>query len=169
MKKYLLLGCGNSRVNRFAEDGKWDGELVTLDSDSACKPNVVWDLSYGKLPFPDDEFNEIHAYEVLEHFGKQGDFYAFFRIFEEFARVLKPDGVAKLTVPWWQSEWAWGDPGHTRVLPPASFVFLDQSQYTKQVGKTAMSDYRGVYKADFSVEAMEQHREQLSVILKVRK
>lgn len=171
MKTFLLLGCGNDRGNRFAGDGRWDGTLVTLDMDERCRPDVIWDLYNTPLPFDDNLFDEIHAYEVLEHVGVQGDFHFFFRQFDDFARMLKPEGKVKLTVPWWKSEWALGDPGHTRVLPPAAFVFLDRTQYTKQVGVTAMSDYRVTYKSDFEVEGMEvlPNKVQLCVVLKVRK
>ena len=53
------------------------------------------------------------------------------------------------TCPAYNSPWAWGDPSHTRVLQSENLVFLDQSEYVRQVGKTSMSDFRFIYKADF--------------------
>jgi SAM-dependent methyltransferase len=111
------------------------------------------------ITFPDlkaryinhDIFDEIHAYEVLEHCGRQGDYRTFFAQFTEFARILKPGGFFFATVPSIHSPWAWGDPSHTRVIPPETLVFLSQEEYTKQVGVTAMSDFRSIYKANFSV------------------
>lgn len=150
----LLLGCGNNRERQLWEVEKgqapWKG-LVTLDCDAACKPDVVFDLdtvSYFGLPFEPEKFEEIHAYNVLEHVGKQGDWRHFFIEFEEYWRVLKPGGRFYIVVPSWKSEWAWGDPGHTRVLTPGTFYFLDQDNYTK-LGNTAMTDYRGQWKCDF--------------------
>lgn len=151
----LLIGCGSSRVKKLHQQGRpdWDG-LVTLDIEASHKPDVVHDLN-ETLPFPDDHFDEIHAYEVLEHCGHQGDYKFFFRQFSDFWRVLKPGGVMLGTVPLPTSPWAWGDPSHTRVLPREVFTFLIQPQYTAQVGVTPMSDFRSLYKADFDIIHMQ--------------
>ena len=45
------------------------------------------------LPFDNDTFDEIHAYEVLEHVGKQGDYIFFFAQFSDLYRILKPNGL----------------------------------------------------------------------------
>lgn len=149
--KELLIGCGNRRDRLIEVDGRkgWT-DLTTLDVDLDCGADVVWNLDNGAAwPFDDNTFDEIHAYEVLEHLGQQGDYPAFFWDFGQAWRVLKPGGVLCATVPWWQSEWAWGDPGHRRIITPASLVFLDQSEYERQVGQTAMSDYRAMWTGDF--------------------
>jgi hypothetical protein len=69
MRRELLLGCGTNRDKKVT--GSWTeptwGELVTLDIDPETKPDIVHDLSVLPYPFRDDEFDEIHAYEVLEH------------------------------------------------------------------------------------------------------
>ena len=113
------------------------------------KPDVVHDLERTPWLFQDDAFEEVHAYEVLEHLGRQGDFRAFFAHFYEIWRILKPDGFLAATCPSFRSMWAWGDPGHTRVLTSGSLVFLDREEYHKQVGKTAMADYRSWWSGDF--------------------
>jgi SAM-dependent methyltransferase len=66
------------------------------------------------LPFDDNTFDEIHAYEVLEHIGKQGDWMRILREWSEWWRILKPGGHLYASSPLWSSEWAWGDPGHTQ-------------------------------------------------------
>jgi SAM-dependent methyltransferase len=70
-------------------------------------------------------------------------------IFEEIRRILKPGGVFYATTPHPTSPWAFGDPGHTRLLPVETTVFLDQEEYRKQVGVTPLTDYRPWYKGDF--------------------
>jgi predicted SAM-dependent methyltransferase len=130
--------------------------LVTLDMNESCDPDVVWDLNEFPYPFPINEFNEIHAYDVLEHTGKQGDYKFFFQQFTEFWRILKPDGLLLITIPHWNSIWAWGDPGHTRVLAPGCFHYLSQNQYARQLGITKMTDYRNIYKADFEVLKIQE-------------
>ena len=158
----LLIGCGSSReklVRPQPEIASWQN-LVTLDFNGDHSPDVVHDLEQIPLPFADESFDEIHAYEVLEHTGSQGDFRFFFAQFEDFWRLLRPNGFLCGSVPNHTSVWAWGDPSHKRVIAKESFVFLDQSEYARQVGMTAMSDFRFLYSADFHLSYCEsfEHR-----------
>jgi hypothetical protein len=80
----LLIGCGSSRAKKLSTQGRseWIG-LVTLDYEKRHSPDVVHDL-HDPLPFDDDTADEIHAYEVLEHVGRQGDYKFFFQQFADF-------------------------------------------------------------------------------------
>ena len=146
----LLIGAGSCRKKKLVPFGRdeWSN-LTTLDFNADHKPDVVWDLENLPLPFEENQFDEIHAYEVLEHTGHQGDFRFFFAQFSDFWRILKPGGWLIGTCPSAQSIWAWGDPSHKRIVQAANFVYLDQTEYTRQVGVTPMSDFRNIYKADF--------------------
>lgn len=146
----LLIGAGSVRKKTLAPVGaeNWQ-HLVTLDINPDHKPDVVWDLTQRPLPFEDETFTEIHAYEVVEHLGRQGDYRAWFAEWEEWWRLLKPGGLFLGTSPHWSSPWCWGDPGHTRALGPELLTYLSQPEYSKQVGVTAMTDYRFCYHADF--------------------
>ena len=169
MKKQLLIGCGSNREKRMTcdQDYQW-GDLTTLDNNPDHKPDFIWDLTDMPLPFMGRMFDEIHAYEVLEHTGAQGDYKFFFKQFEEFHRILKPDGHLLASVPLATSRWAWGDPSHTRVITPEQLIFLCQSNY-KQVGKTAMSDFRNIYKADFEIVYQEDDGDTFYFILRAIK
>ena len=116
-----------------------------------------------------DYFDEIHAYEVLEHVGAQGDYRSFFALFSELWRVLKPGGFLFATCPSWHSPWAWGDPSHTRVLTAGSLAFLSQAEYARQVGKTPMSDFRSIYKADFRAIIADESGDALLFVLQAIK
>lgn len=146
----LLIGAGASRIKKVCPVDQPDwADLTTLDINPDHEPDVLHDLEDLPLPFADDSFDEIHAYEVLEHTGRQGDWRFFFDQWSEFWRILKPDGFFCGTSPMRSSEWAWGDPGHTRIVSKENFIFLSQREYEVQVGRTPMTDYRFVYKADF--------------------
>lgn len=188
----LLIGCGHDRrkvveplqFHKGAVLGvarkEWRGELETLDINPRATPDILWDLncvpwcrpSTAGMPpqlLSEDCYEEVHAYEVLEHLGRQGDVRAFFNTFAEIWRILKPGGYLCATCPSRYSEWLWGDPGHTRAILPASLVFLNQPQYTAQRGATPMSDYRDIYRADFDTVAVHDNRESFWFVLQAVK
>lgn len=150
VKQSLLLGCGNRTSRDLDINGTW-GELTRLDISEACHPDIVWDLNNLPLPFKDSQFDEIHAYSILEHISSQGDYNHFFEEFNEYWRILKPEGKFFAICPRWDQIWAFSDPGHTRIISEAILTFLCQSEYEIQIGKTSMTDYREIYKADFEV------------------
>lgn len=151
MRRELLVGAGSNHEKRvWTERNGWSA-LTTLDINAGHKPDVVWDLNVRPLPFEDSTFDEVHAYEVCEHLGKQGDYVSFFEEWSEWWRILKPGGLFFGMSPHWSSKWCWMDPGHTRAYGPELLTFLEQPAYQKQVGSTPMTDYRFVYKADFDI------------------
>lgn len=156
----LLIGCGNDLRKKMSFEGipsDWT-DLTTLDVDPDVKPNVVHDLNVLPYPFKDNQFTEIHAYEVLEHCGKQGDWKFYFDQFAEFWRILQPNGFLVASTPMWDNPWAWGDPGHTRLICKESLIFLNQDEY-KQIGRTAMTDYRPYWKGNFVVIGLNENNE----------
>lgn len=167
MKRELLIGVGRRLDKRLTADGTWHFDNpTTLDYNPDHNPNVVWDLHTLPLPFEDNSFDEIHAYEVLEHVGQQGDYKTFFAQFSEFHRILRLGGYFMATCPSRHSPWAWGDPSHTRVLQKEHLHFLSQKNYEDEVGVTSMSDFRNIYSADFSIHWVEENNRHFKFILK---
>jgi len=165
----LLLGCGNKRVKIMSPLGANDWtRLVTLDIDPNCKPDVLADIELG-LPFADNTFKEIHAYDVLEHFGRQGDYRAFFKHFADIYRVLTPYGFLCGITPRYNGRWAWNDPGHTRIISPFNLQYLNQATYDDQVGKTPMTDYRWLWKGDLRLVYSKNEGESHTWILQAYK
>lgn len=169
----LLIGCGTRREKLLIIDGMPDTwtDLHTLDIDPNLKPapNFVHDLEDLPLPFDDNVFDEIHAYEVLEHTGQQGDWRFFFNQMYEFWRILKPGGFLCGTCPMWDGKWAWGDPGHKRIIHATSLVFLSQLEYKVQVGNGAMTDYRDYWDGDFECVALKESGETFGFVMKAVK
>ena len=165
----LLIGAGNRREKVCHQPGREAfADLTTLDIDPLARPDVLHDLDVLPYPFADNAFDEIHASEVLEHTGRQGDWRFFFAQFAEFWRILKPDGVLCVSVPSAASPWIWADPGHTRAILPETLLFLDQTQY-RQVGRTAMTDYRAVYRADFETVFKADDGQNFKFVLRAQK
>ncbi len=168
----MLLGCGHSRERKLSLDGNhaFGPGLVTLDMNPEVKPDIVHHMG-TELPFDDDAADEIHAYDVLEHTGQQGDWMFFFAQWMTFWRVLKPGGLFFALVPRADRPWAWADPGHTRVILPETLTFLHQPNYTAECrpGGTNRTDYRRWFRGDFDLVAHDIGEVQFAFVLRAVK
>lgn len=164
LKRSLLIGCGNSRVKhvQYAGNAEWTGELTTMDMDPNCGADIVFDMEAitisfkdacfptVHLPFEENTFDEIGAYNCMEHWGKQGDWRGWFTEMTEYHRILKPGGIMSILVP--INGDALADPGHTRFFQANYFGFLSQAFYERNEQlKSCFTDYRWYYKKNFDV------------------
>lgn len=152
----LLLGAGNCRLKRIhpVSAPDWNGELITIDMNPNCGATIVWDLENRPLPFEDDTFDEMGAFDVLEHLGKQGDWRGWFDEMAEYHRILKPGGIFGVIVPIGGD--AFADPGHTRFFSANWFTMLSQQFYQDCIdNKKAVTDYRWYWKKNFDVLHLE--------------
>lgn len=168
----LLIGCGNSRIKKvhFEGNSEWAGKLVTADMNPNCDPDYLLDLDISwwkkSLPWNDDTFDEIGAYDCLEHWGKQGDWRGWFDEMAEYHRILKPGGTMGILVPVGGD--ALADPGHVRFFHANWFYMLAQDFYAKAIAMDMpVTDYRWYWKKNFEILALENHdNHHISVILK---
>ena len=80
--------------------------------------DVVCDLN-ERWPWEDDSVDEVNASHIVEHFTPKERCH----FVNELYRVLKPGAKATITVPYWKSCRAYGDPTH--CWPPvAEFWFF---------------------------------------------
>lgn len=167
--RVISLGCGHRKAldmgptNRPAEY-----EHITLDIDRSVDPTVVHSLDIVPYPFRDNSADEIHAYDVIEHCGRQGDWMYFFTQFEEIWRILKPGAYFFASVPSMDSPWLWGDPGHRRAVHPYQLSFLDRSFYA-QCGQTKCTDYRPFYRGDLALVDSADDGDSFRFVLQARK
>jgi len=91
---------------------------VRLDRAQTVRPHVVADLDRGGLPFRNDAFQTVAAYDVVEHVA---DLVA---LVSEVHRVLRPGGVFLVTTPHFSCANAFTDPTHRRALGLRSFDYF---------------------------------------------
>ena len=98
-KKVLDIGCGRKKLTG----------AIGLDKIYLPGVDIVADLNI-RLPFKDEEFECVHADQVLEHVADiTGLIY-------EIHRILKPGGAFIAHCPYFRSSWAHIDPTHLRTF-----------------------------------------------------
>ncbi len=152
MKRALLLGCGTSRERKIrvaaGEPKDFSGfDLVTVDMDPTCNPTVVLDLPF-LFPFEHGTFDEIHAYDSLEHWGTQGSWVGWLNEMSYYHELLNPGGRFFSMTPVGEDRFA--DPGHTRFISTNWFNILCQDYYDERAAKGETGgDYRWYWKKNF--------------------
>lgn len=160
MKRVLLLGCGTSRERKLRlspNDAKdfSDCDLVTVDMDPNCNPTYVRDLP--KLPAEIRSiatFDEIHAYDSLEHWGVQGDWKGWIDEMGRYHDILKVGGRFFSITPMGEDRFA--DPGHTRFISTNWFNILCNDYYDERAAQGQHGgDYRWYWKKNFKRIGMQ--------------
>ena len=113
----LNLGAGNDIKKNYVNH-----DLVNLHG-----IDLVHDLNNYPWPMKDNAFDEIIANDLLEHLDD------FMKAMEEAHRILKPGGLFKIRVPYWNSWCTHADPTHKRGFHELRFHFFDpNSSYCKE-------------------------------------
>ena len=128
-KKVLDIGCGRSKL------------LGAIGVDQLKLPgvDVVADLNQ-RLPFPDGEFEVVHANQVLEHIPN------LLGLMEEMHRVLRVGGVLVAHVPYFRSNWAAVDPTHVRQFTIESLDYFARGTYMHEGYRFSEVSYAQVEK-----------------------
>jgi len=85
-KKILDFGCGNKPYSRFFSTKYYFG----IDGSLKSKADII---GLDDLPIKDNSMDYVMSYQVLEHVSDPH------KVIGEFFRVLKPNGVILISVP----------------------------------------------------------------------
>jgi predicted SAM-dependent methyltransferase len=115
----LHLGCGYNHLDGY----------VNVDISNKSAADVAWDIEYG-LPWDDDCVDEIITHHCLEHIND------LIFVMSECYRVMKNGAIMHITVPYYKSDRAYGDPTHVRCFAEGSMKHFCNYRH---------SDFYGIY------------------------
>ena len=103
----LNLGCGRKRI---------DG-AINVDRVADVNPDMIHDLDILPWPFPENRFNKVHAYDVIEHCS---DLVA---TMNEIHRICANGASVHITTPHFSCANSFVDPTHLHHLSYFSFDY----------------------------------------------
>ena len=119
--KTLDMGCGETPRNPFNAN-----EMYGVDIVDGLGPNIrKADLAIEPIPFDDDSFDFVTAYDFIEHIPRV--VYAphrrnsFVEFMNEVWRVLKTGGYFLSSTPVYPHPYAFMDPTHVNVITEMTF------------------------------------------------
>ena len=139
----LDIGCGANPRNQFGASKIYGCDIRGSEEGSV----VGVDLFHDPIPFPDEFFDYVTAYDFIEHIprvltSRQGKTrFPFIEMMNEIHRVLKPGGLFFSQTPAYPSKQAFQDPTHVNIITEDTFPFYfcesncnDGSLYAKAYG-----------------------------------
>lgn len=122
MTKSLDLGCGSNPRNPFNAD-----ELLGIDVREDLESGIKRaDLAIEPIPFDNDSFEYVTAYDFLEHIPRVVYLptrrNSFVELMNEIYRVLKVGGLFLSFTPAYPHAEAFQDPTHVNVITEKTFA-----------------------------------------------
>lgn len=118
----LILDLGSGRRKEYYTVGI-DNRLVTRHG--IVQTDVVSDAL--NIPYNDGSADEIHCCNLIEHFDNP------YPLLLEISRVIKPDGLVVIEVPYAGTQSGCADPSHKFVLGPADWALTFSGFFGKVV------------------------------------
>ena len=163
MTKTLDLGCGSMIKNPF-------GAYETYGIDLLTRPDIpknisIADLAVEAIPFPNEFFDYVTAYDFLEHIPRlvfcPERRNSFVELMNEIHRVLKPGGLFLSKTPMYPHPSAFVDPTHVNVMTKETIPLY----FTNSINvKPWAVDYG--FKGCFSFENIEDHQSHILITIK---
>lgn len=109
----LEVGCGIRR---------YPGTTIAIDKCPESHADIFRDVAKRGIPFNDNYFDEVRAFDMLEHVEHYDDFIF---LMNEIWRVLVPDGLFHFTTPNGVQH-GFAHPTHHRVFIADSFNYFGE-------------------------------------------
>lgn len=127
MTKHLDLGCGDKPRNPFDAD-----QLYGVDIRPDLGEKIIAaNLMVEPIPFPDEYFESISAYDFIEHiprnihnFNTEKTHFPFIFLMNEIFRTLKPNGIFYAVTPAYPHPKAFTDPTHINFITDETHTYF---------------------------------------------
>jgi SAM-dependent methyltransferase len=136
MTKTLDLGSGPNPNNPYSAD-----EVFGVDIRDDLGDNIVAaDLALGGIPFDNDSFEYVTAFQFIEHVPRviymPEKRNPFVELMNEIYRVLKTGGIFLSVTPAYPHGAAFQDPTHVNIITEETFIryFDDTYMWAKIYG-----------------------------------
>ena len=117
----------NSNKLNLGSGNKIKVDYLNLDFKQSDGVDLVHDLNIYPWPINDSTFSEVLAENVIEHLDD------FISTMEEIYRISSDNAKIKISVPYWNSSFAYIDPTHKKSFHELTFSFFDpESGYCKE-------------------------------------
>ena len=120
-KKTLDLGCNDRPRNPYNHQEVYGIDLMPLELEGITYFQA--NLSLQPIPFPDNYFDCVSAFDFIEHVPRQllsldtgQTRLPFIELMNEIWRVLKPGGIFYAVTPAYPSAVAFQDPTHVNFI-----------------------------------------------------
>ena len=136
LTKTLDLGCGDKPKNPFKRDQVY-GVDIRPDLEGFVKSA---DLAIQAIPFEDGFFDNVTAFDFIEHIPRviynPTRRFCFVELMNEIYRVLKPGGIFLSYTPAFPHGVAWRDPTHVNIITEETFpcYFDDRNRWAAMYG-----------------------------------
>jgi SAM-dependent methyltransferase len=137
--RHLDLGCGATPRNPYHRPQLHGIDLGRAPAAPGCEIRVA-NLAVEPIPYPDDSFESLSAYDFFEHVPRvlpsadgRGTRFPFIELMNEVWRVLKPGGLLYASTPCYPYPQAFQDPTHVNVLTDRSHEYFTLPQVTARM------------------------------------
>ncbi len=140
----LDLGCGANPKNPFSAE-----ILYGIDIRDDISKNIIRaDLVLEPIPFPDNAFDYVTAFDFIEHVPRiiytPSRRNPFIEVMNEIWRVLKPGGKFLSITPAYPHHAAFRDPTHVNIITEETFpMYFDSVRRW-----AAMYGFRGAFEIE---------------------
>ena len=143
MTRHLDLGCGHRPRNPYERDDLYG---IDIAADATLTATIHRaNLALQPIPFADNYFDSISAYDFLEHVPRLlptadglATRFPFIELMNEVWRVMRPGGLFYAVTPAFPSRAAFQDPTHVNIMT------VDTHHYfTRPLMQGAMYGFKG--------------------------
>lgn len=127
--RHLDLGCGPVPRNPYGRQALCGVDIRAAGA-GATHEHRVANVAMAPIPYPDDAFGSVSAYDFLEHVprifpdGRGGTRFPFIELMDEIWRVLAPGGRLYALTPAFPHPDAFVDPTHVNIITDQTHAYF---------------------------------------------